>query len=78
MTDDDKLNFIQSVFRRYISQIETLAQFKTFIGNITPAKVRNAIKAELQKDIDTHSGYAVSEQERVAQLTEFKEQINNL
>jgi len=78
MTDNDKLNFIQSVFRRYISQIETLAQFKTFIGNITPAKVRNAIKAELQKDIDSCSGEITNKQEKVSNLTTFKDEINNL
>lgn len=78
MNEEQKLDFVKSVFNRYISQIETLAKFKTFISNITPMKVRNAIKIELQKDIDTHSGYLVDEQDKVTQLDQFKNEIDNL
>lgn len=75
MTDEQKLEFIKSEFNAYISNIETLTQFKSFLNNIDKAKVITALKTKIQEHIDTHSGYAVSEQERVDELRSFK---NNL
>lgn len=78
MTDEEKLEYIKSQFNAYISNIETLAQFKTFLNNITKTKVIIALKNRVQKEIDTHSGYAVDEQVRVDELTQFKDDLDNL
>ena len=78
MTDSDKLNFIQEMLKRRISELATLTDLKDFIKDITPGKIRKAIKDELQKDIDSCSGEITNKQEKVSNLTTFKDEINNL
>ena len=78
MTDDEKLGYIKSQFNTYISNIKTLADFKTFLNSITRAKVIAALKTRVQKEIDIHSGYAVDEQARVDELMVFKNDLDNL
>ena len=76
MTNEEKLNLIKSEFKNYILNIETLVQLKSFLNNITKAKVINMLKAKIQEHITVHSGHAVCEQERADELTTFKDGID--
>lgn len=77
MTNKEKLEFIKSEFNAYISNIETLAQFKAFLNNVTKAKIINYLKARLQDHIDTHSKYATDEEARVTEVTDLKNNLEN-
>lgn len=62
MTNEEKLEFIKSELIIYVSNIETLAQFKAFLNNVTKAKIITFLKNRLQSHIDIHSRYATDEQ----------------
>jgi len=51
MTNEQKLEYLKATFKRRIYGIKTLAEFKTFIVNITPTKVKNAIKAGFKRTL---------------------------
>lgn len=77
MTDEEKLNYIKAQFSNYISGIESLAEFKTFLNNITKAKIITALKNKVQEEIDTRTNYITDKGTIVTELTEFKNQIES-
>jgi len=77
MTDNDKLNFIQKYFIEYIQGWETLADFKTFLNNVTKAKIITALKNRLDSDTSSSGEVITFEQGKIDMLTGFKDEINN-
>lgn len=49
--DEEKLEEIKRAFTSKVETIKTIPDMVTFIKNMTPAKVKNFIKIQLQKDI---------------------------
>lgn len=52
LTDEEQLAYIKSKFCERIDDIETLANMRTFIINVTPANVRTFLQTKLQEDAD--------------------------
>lgn len=78
MTNEEKLQHIKAKFTNYISGIETLAQFKTFLNNITKAKIVTGLKDAIQEEIDTRNKYMTGKQAEVDNLVSFKNEIDQL
>lgn len=76
-TEEQKelLGYLKDRFAHKIRGIETLAGFKTFIGNLTKTKIINALKARIQEEIDAKVQSSEDEQAKADELTELK---NNL
>ncbi len=78
MTNEEKLSYIKAKFANYVLSIETLAQFKAFLNNITKAKVITGLKNAIQEEIDTRSQYVIGKQAEADELIEFKSQLDSL
>lgn len=76
MTNEEKLSYIKRQFNDYIANIGTLAQFKTFLNNVTKAKVIVALKNRIDKDLEIHAGYENNAKTRITELNEFKGQVD--
>jgi len=78
MTDDEKLRYIKAKWNAISAEWKTLAEFKSFVKDITKAKVMNAIKGKVQHEADTHRQHEADEKARVEYLENFKENLDNL
>lgn len=52
LTDDQKLEITLRAFKKRLNQIDTWADFKTIMANITKAKIITFIKNEIQAEVD--------------------------
>ena len=76
MDDNQKLEKIRAKFKIKLDSISTLAEFKTMISSITPLKIRNFIKAGLQKEADQRRNlFAPKEIEEADDLEDLKTEI---
>lgn len=75
MTDEEKLEYIKAKWNAISAEWKTLAEFKSFLNNITKAKIMNALKDRVQHEIDTHSQYTIDESTRVSELIDLKDDL---
>ena len=78
MTNEEKVRILKAKFNNYISTLNTVAQWKTFLNNITKAKVITGLKNAIQEEIDTRNQYVTDRQVEADKLVEFKNQIDSL
>ncbi len=78
MTNEEKVTIFKAKFNNYISTLNTVAQWKTFLNNITKAKVITGLKNAIQKEIDTRNQYVTDRQAEMDELVVFKNQLGNL
>lgn len=75
MTNEEKVVILKTKFSNYTSTLNTVAQWKTFLNNITKAKVITGLKNVIQEEVDTRSQYVTDKQAERDELMEFKNQI---
>lgn len=78
LTEDQKLNFVKLVFCDRIMEVQTLAEMKTLVKNISPAGVKSFLLAKLEKIRLEKEANAATEMTLEADLGLLKEEIDSL
>lgn len=78
MNNEEKVALLRAKFNNYISTLDTVAKWKTFLNNITKAKVITGLKNAIQEEVDTRNQYVTDKQAEMDELVEFKNQLDSL
>ena len=75
LNDDEKLEIVRSAFKKKLYEIETWANFKTLLNNITKTQIKNFIRNNLQAEANKRKVYSVDENSHADDLENLKTEI---
>jgi len=75
-TNDQKLTFAVSAFKKKLLSIKTWTEFKTLVSSITKTQVKTFLKNTLQQEADKRRQFGVDEVETADNLEAEKDEIN--
>ncbi len=75
MTDEQKLNIIKQEWKR-IANWGSIADFKSFLDNVTKKKVINFLKIKIQQEADKQSSSAQAATGIAQDLSTFKSELD--
>ena len=75
LSNDEKLETVRSAFKKKLYEIETWADFKTLLNNITKIQIKNFIRNNLQAEANKRRTYSINENSHADDLENLKTEI---
>jgi len=77
-TDEQKLTFAVSAFKKKLLSIKTWTEFKTLISSITKTQIKTFIKNTLQQEADKRRQFATDETDTATAYEALKDEVNSI